>query len=559
MQRLVPIASPSRCLLLCAIAGRSVRLDCVFLRPPFRHVGWNGGDGPFIRRAVQRPGDPGKVFAEDLYFPRGRVQRMRGRVAAPVGKCGKRSGLNALSETNTLFNSLFKGGKAQVSHPVGLVEIAHPFGFAFAFGEFILAPPASCEILADIPCAASCEASTEGAVACDDAVAFDVGIHHPDLLHAEKIGQHDVRISSRVGELDVDVQDEFAFRGIAEHAMRSVDVAMLVGEAVSSVADDRLDAVCEMRFGAGGFSVFRFRHDRGALSRGMLDRGMRARAIGRGKTLHSLLRAERWAVLDGVQEPVRRNPWRNRVLACGDAREETAAPGNVHAVVGSGEADLPQGDGEQHDHAAGHLSVAAPLRTPALHDEGRSRVRELPGQGFDRVFVDARDARRPCGRFPDPVVAGPIKVIDDGKALSSSMPRKRALGKADAVLGKKIPVQRIMGERELVQQRSGKRPVRSGVDGKPADDFRWGCGVCGVCAGCGLRLARDLRGVRRVRRGARAASIGCAARRPGARRHRSVASRVDHDDAAAAFPDARDHTIPGAMRGRACGARLRGR
>ena len=215
---------------------------------------------------------------------------MRDRVAAPVGKCGKKSGLNALSETNTLFNSLFKGGKAQVSHPVGLVEIAHPFGFAFAFGEFILAPPALREVLADIPCAASCEASTEGAVACDDAAAFDVGIHHPDLLHAEKIGQHDVRITGRVGELDVDVQDEFAFRGIAEHAMRSVYVAMLVGEAVSSVADDRLDAVCEMRFGAGGFSVFGFRRDRGALSqdalsqgalsRGMLDRGMRARAIG---------------------------------------------------------------------------------------------------------------------------------------------------------------------------------------------------------------------------------------------------------------------------------------
>ena len=186
--------------------------------------------------------------------------------------------------------------------------------------------------------------------------------------------------------------------------MRTVDVAVLVGQAVAAVAYDRLDAagkvrgailmlsgICctvamrsllQARFRSEGESpccvVFCRGFLRGAWSfcistsrLSFLRRTciFRIAATCFWQPANALACAQRLAILDGIEEPIRRDAEWNSVLACGNTREKAAAPGDVHAVVRAGQTHLSERRSQHHDHAAGHLAVAATLRTPALHDE----------------------------------------------------------------------------------------------------------------------------------------------------------------------------------------------
>ena len=154
--------------------------------------------------------------------------------------------------------------------------------------------------------------------------------------------------------------------------MRAIDIAVLVGQAVAAVADDRLDAagkVCGAilmlygiccTFARGRLLWLPFRCEAGS---------PRITVTRFWQPANAFACAQRFPVLDGIEEPIRRDAEGNRILTCGNTREKAAAPGDVHAVVRAGQTHLPERRGQHHDYAAGHLAVAATLWTPALHDE----------------------------------------------------------------------------------------------------------------------------------------------------------------------------------------------
>ena len=219
--------------------------------------------------------------------------------------------------------------------------------------------------------------------------------------------------------------------------MRAVDVAMLVRQAVAAVAHDGLDAVGQP-------------------------------LVGR-KPAHAFGGAQARAVLDGVQEPIGGNAEGNTIVTCGNMRKEPTTPRDVHAVVRPRKPHLAKRQRQQHDHAAGHLAVAAALRPPALHDERGLRVRQLARKVADSRFACAGDARGPRRRFRHAVVPGAPQVIKDGKPLAAPARRQRVVSEADAAFAQEIPGQRVVRKRQLVQKRRNQRPVGARVDGQPCD------------------------------------------------------------------------------------------
>ena len=217
--------------------------------------------------------------------------------------------------------------------------------------------------------------------------------------------------------------------------MRAVDVAVLVGQAVAAMADDRLDAAGEVR----GLVLMLY--------------GIRCTFAFGGclrQPANAFAGAQCFPVLDGVEEPICRNAEGNGVLTCANAREEAAAPGDVHAVVRAGQAHLPKRRCQHHDHAAGHLAIAAALRAPTLHDERGARGGKLRGQLADVASGDAGDRRGPCGRFRHVVVAGAAQVIHRREPQAAPVLGQRLVGEPDAALAQEIPVQRVVRERQLV-------------------------------------------------------------------------------------------------------------
>ena len=183
---------------------------------------------------------------------------------------------------------------------------------------------------------------------------------------------------------------------------------MLVGQAIAAVADDRFDAAGEVR----GVVLMLY----GICCTFVLG-------VCFGQPANTFACAKCLSILDGIEEPIRRDAEGTMVLTCGNAREEAAAPGDVHAVVRAGQTYLSERCNQHHDHAAGHLAVAATLRTPALHDERGPCRGKLRGQFADVVRGDAGDRRGPRGRFRHVVVAGAAQVIHYGKSQAAPVLR----------------------------------------------------------------------------------------------------------------------------------------
>ena len=125
--------------------------------------------------------------------------------------------------------------------------MANPFAFRAPFSERICDSPTFRQLNADFPGTATLEARAQLPGADGDAPTPGIGVHRAFLFHAEQVGQHDVGVAGGIGELHVHVQDELELRRVAQHAVRAIDIAVLVGQAVAAVADDRLDAAREVR------------------------------------------------------------------------------------------------------------------------------------------------------------------------------------------------------------------------------------------------------------------------------------------------------------------------
>ena len=103
------------------------------------------------------------------------------------------------------------------------------------------------------------------------------------------------------------------------------------------------------------------------------------------------------------------------------------------------------------------------------------------------------------------VVAGAAQVIRYGKPQAASVLGQRLVGEPDAVLAQEIPVQRVVRERQLVQERCRQRAVGPGVDGQPGNGFPAWRGVVrlrAAASGCpglafGFAAARQRRAAKR--------------------------------------------------------------
>ena len=228
------------------VAGGFGLLDGELRRAPFGNVGGDGRDGTLVGCAAQRLGRGGELFAEQLDLARWRVEWMRIGVASPIGKRHER--LVAVGPPGEPFlDQPVECRQSGAALAVALIQAANPLAFRAPLGERVFDSPAFRQVAAHFPCAATLEARAQLPGADGDAPAPGVGVHRAFLFHAEQVGQHDVGVASGIGELHVHVQDELALRRVAQHAVRAVDVAVLVGQAIAAVADDRLDAAGEVR------------------------------------------------------------------------------------------------------------------------------------------------------------------------------------------------------------------------------------------------------------------------------------------------------------------------
>ena len=214
--------------------------------------------------------------------------------------------------------------------------------------------------------------------------------------------------------------------------MRVVDVAMLIGQAVTGIVDHILDAGVQL------VDVFH------------------APVLGRHVR----------AMLDGVGPHEARDGGLHRIGARRQGLQRRAVARLAATVIGARQADLADQARQGHDRPGRPLTVAAALRAPALADEQRLGGADLFSQLLDLLLGDTGDLGSPRRRLLHLVVAHAHDVIEVGHVLALICLGHGLLVKAHAVGVQEVHIAHVVLNQVMGDTRD-QRGVGAGIDGQP--------------------------------------------------------------------------------------------